>query len=831
MVTACSTACATPGSCPPIAGKGFACWIAYGLVLAEARCHVMAVHDCDITTYDRELLARLCYPVVHPSLGFEFAKGYYARVTDRMNGRVTRLFMTPLLRSLQVVVGRQPLLVYLDSFRYALAGEFAMKADLARVNRIPSDWGLEVGMLAEVVPELRAEAHLPDRALRATTTTSTRPSRRTTRPKGLTRMCTDIAQNVIRTLAAEGIVFTEGVFQTLLVQYIRMAAGHDHALSRRRRDQRPGLRPPRRGDAWSAVFSEALRTAYQRFLEDPLGAPLIPNWNRIAAAIPGLPRPPARRGRRGLRRARRAVSGERCTAMPLLIVTDLDGTLLDPVTYDARAGPGRARTGRARRHPARAVLEQDPRGDRGAAAAPRASTTRSSPRTAARSSRRSATSHRRPARRRRRRRPVRARARPAVPRRSSPACARSPPPNACSVVGFSDMTVGDVAAECGLSVLDAQLAKLREYDEPFRLLDADPAARSRFLKALHRRGLRAVSGGRFDHVTGDADKGRAVAALRALCRTASGPVVMAGLGDGLNDVSMLREVDLPVIVRSDMNGATGRLLRKVPTARVTERERPGGLGRGGHGPARRLARAAGSRRGRDRGWGGHERAPTILAPGGPRTASPEIGQADIVVGIPSYQNAATIGHVVQAAQTGLAKYFPGRAVRRPELRRRVDGRHAGDRGGDDRRPTRPSCWCRNPVRPIHRFTRAVPRRSRARAARSGRSSGPPTCSGARACAVVDADLRSITPGVDPPARSRRSSSRAFDYVAPYYLRHKFDGTITNNVVYPLTRALYGKRIRQPIGGDFGMSRAARSSTTCASRSGRPTSRGSASTSG
>ena len=171
------------GLLPTVAGKGFACWIAYGLVLAEARCNVLAVHDCDITTYDRELLARLCYPVVHPSLGFEFAKGYYARVTDRMNGRVTRLFMTPLLRSLQVVVGRHPLLVYLDSFRYALAGEFAMKADLARVNRIPSDWGLEVGMLAEVLPELRAAAHLPGRALRQLRSQAPGPCRRRTVPR------------------------------------------------------------------------------------------------------------------------------------------------------------------------------------------------------------------------------------------------------------------------------------------------------------------------------------------------------------------------------------------------------------------------------------------------------------------------------------------------------------------------------------------------------------------------------------------------------------------------------------------------------------------------
>jgi glucosyl-3-phosphoglycerate synthase len=272
------------GLLPADSGKGFACWLAYGLVLAEARCHAIAVHDCDITTYDRELLARLCYPVVHPSLGLEFAKGYYARVSDKMNGRVTRLFMTPLLRSLQTVVGRQPLLVYLDSFRYALAGEFAMKTELARINRIPSDWGLEVGMLAEVYrncalqsicqTELCANYDHKHQAVSAGDAS-----------KGLMRMCTDIAQNLIRTLAGEGIVFTLGIFQTLLVQYIRMA---EDTISRYYADAAiNGLRFDRHDEeSMVGVFSEALRTAYQRFLDDPLGAPLIPNWNRIIAAIP-----------------------------------------------------------------------------------------------------------------------------------------------------------------------------------------------------------------------------------------------------------------------------------------------------------------------------------------------------------------------------------------------------------------------------------------------------------------------------------------------------------------------------------------------------------------
>ncbi|HBY60295.1 MAG TPA: glycosyl transferase, partial [Solibacterales bacterium] len=131
-------------------GKGRSCWMSYGYLLAQGECEVIALHDCDILNYRRELLARLCYPIVNATLGFEFCKGFYARVTDRMHGRVTRLFMTPLLRALESMATGSPFLRFLDSFRYALAGEFAMEADLARVNRIPGDWGLEVGVLAEV---------------------------------------------------------------------------------------------------------------------------------------------------------------------------------------------------------------------------------------------------------------------------------------------------------------------------------------------------------------------------------------------------------------------------------------------------------------------------------------------------------------------------------------------------------------------------------------------------------------------------------------------------------------------------------------------------------
>jgi len=131
-------------------GKGRSAWIAYGYVLSQLNFQVIALHDCDIVTHSKDLLARLCYPVTNPSMGYDFCKGFYSRVTDRMHGRATRLLATPLIRALQKIIGYHPLLIFFDSFRYPLAGEFAMDIDLASVNRIPGDWGLEVGVLAEV---------------------------------------------------------------------------------------------------------------------------------------------------------------------------------------------------------------------------------------------------------------------------------------------------------------------------------------------------------------------------------------------------------------------------------------------------------------------------------------------------------------------------------------------------------------------------------------------------------------------------------------------------------------------------------------------------------
>lgn len=180
----------------------------------------------------------------------------------------------------------------------------------------------------------------------------------------------------------------------------------------------------------------------------------------------------------------------------------------------------------------------------------------------------------------------------------------------------------------------------------------------------------------------------------------------------------------------------------------------------------------------------------------------KLGSADIVVGIPSFNNARTIGHVVRAVQAGLAKYFP-------EHRAVIVNSDGGSSDSTTEVVQQASVedfgaiLLHHRIEPISKIAfpySGIPGKGSAFRAIFEIAQTLE----AKACVVVDSDLRSITPEwiellVKPVLGG------GFDYVAPLYHRHKFDGTITNSIVYPLTRALYGKRVRQPIGGDFGFS--------------------------
>jgi glucosyl-3-phosphoglycerate synthase len=265
-------------------GKGRNVWTCFGYVLASEQAQVVALHDCDILTYNREILARLCYPVVHPSLGFDFCKGYYARFTNKLNGRAMRLLVTPLLRSLQSIVGPHPFLVNLDTFRYPLAGEFALDIDLVRRTRIPSDWGIEIALLAEVfrnsAPKAICQSELCDNYdHKHQELSAVDPG------KGLNKMAVDISKSIFRTMAAEGIKMDQGLFDTLLSAYVRHAEDTlrhyiaDAAIN--------GLTFDRHEEEVAVnTFAKSIRAAAWAFRHDPMSTPVIPNWNRVQSASP-----------------------------------------------------------------------------------------------------------------------------------------------------------------------------------------------------------------------------------------------------------------------------------------------------------------------------------------------------------------------------------------------------------------------------------------------------------------------------------------------------------------------------------------------------------------
>jgi glucosyl-3-phosphoglycerate synthase len=265
-------------------GKGRSCWTAYGYILSREESKVIALHDCDIVNYTRELLGRLCYPVASPHIDYAFCKGYYARVTDRMHGRVTRLFVTPIIRGLQKLLGPLPLLVYLDSFRYPLAGEFSMSTDVARTNRIPGDWGIEVETLAEVYRNCSIK-RICQVELCETYEHKHQPLSAEDPRTGLMKMSIDISKAIFRNLAIEGAQLGTSLFNTLRVTYLRTAQDtikryHDDAALN-------GLLFDRHQETMMVeAFTKAIQIAGKEFLEDPLYSPLIPNWTRVTSAIP-----------------------------------------------------------------------------------------------------------------------------------------------------------------------------------------------------------------------------------------------------------------------------------------------------------------------------------------------------------------------------------------------------------------------------------------------------------------------------------------------------------------------------------------------------------------
>jgi len=275
------------GVAPNQEGKGRNVWYCLGYTLATNRAQAIALHDCDITTYDRGLLARLIYPVANPQFSYQFAKGYYPRVANgKLNGRVTRLLVTPLIRSLEQVLGSMDYLRYMDGFRYPLAGEFSFRRSVIPDIRLPSDWGLEIGVLSEMhrnySPNKLCQVDIADRYDHKHQDMSVDDQE-----KGLSRMSIEISKLFFRKLATKGIVFSPEIFRSLKAAYFRNAL--DFVEMYKNDGIINGLKVDVHAEEQAVeLFAENIIKAGDWFLEAPMETPFIPSWSRALSAIPDI---------------------------------------------------------------------------------------------------------------------------------------------------------------------------------------------------------------------------------------------------------------------------------------------------------------------------------------------------------------------------------------------------------------------------------------------------------------------------------------------------------------------------------------------------------------
>ena len=275
------------GLAPRQAGKGRNVWYCMGYVLAATKAEAVALHDCDITTYKRDMLARLIYPVANPKFNYEFCKGFYARVADgQFNGRVSRLLVSPLLNALKKICGEGEYLQYMDSFRYSLAGEFSFRRDVLNDIRIPSDWGLEIGVLSEMHRNYSlnrlCQVDIADTYDHKHQDLSSNDDQ-----GGLSKMSIDISKALFRKLATQGVTLNAESFRTLKATYFRMALDYVDAYHNDAAMNNLSFDIHKEEQAVE-LFAENIMKAGEAYLDKPMETPFIPCWNRVRSAFPDI---------------------------------------------------------------------------------------------------------------------------------------------------------------------------------------------------------------------------------------------------------------------------------------------------------------------------------------------------------------------------------------------------------------------------------------------------------------------------------------------------------------------------------------------------------------
>jgi glucosyl-3-phosphoglycerate synthase len=267
-------------------GKGRGAWLAFGYVLSKRDTYAIALHDADIITYSRQILARLIFPIVHPGCDFEFSKGYYSRYSNKLHGRVTRLLVYPLIQAISHIIGRDDFIMFFRSFRYPLAGEFAVVNNLVRRCRLPYNWGLEVGVLSEVFRNTSTKricqvdlADIFDHKHSILDPGNLK--------SGLGKMAVDIILMLYSTMTSMGHILSKEFLNSLNSTYLRFA--YDSISQYYCDSLINGLEFDRHSEGVAVeTFRKCLIYASDQFLNNPFEVPTIPTWNRVVAAIPDI---------------------------------------------------------------------------------------------------------------------------------------------------------------------------------------------------------------------------------------------------------------------------------------------------------------------------------------------------------------------------------------------------------------------------------------------------------------------------------------------------------------------------------------------------------------
>jgi len=275
------------GLAPVERGKGSNVWFAMGYFLASKRGKILALHDADILSYRGEMLTRLLYPVANPNFNYEFCKGYYFRAdSSGFYGRVSRLLVAPLLKALRHEIGANEFVDYLDSFRYALAGEFSLHAEIVQNLHIPSDWGLEIGVLADVF-----EALSPNQVCQVDIANSYNHKHQDVSEndpsKGLHRMATDISKLIFAKLPAGSDQIQPAFFGNLAEIYKAIATdlvesySHNAEMNGYPIDNQQEL-------SLVNLFSRVITKIGEDQAPKSKEPSLIPSWSVVNDAIPEI---------------------------------------------------------------------------------------------------------------------------------------------------------------------------------------------------------------------------------------------------------------------------------------------------------------------------------------------------------------------------------------------------------------------------------------------------------------------------------------------------------------------------------------------------------------